>query len=145
MLLEALIACAGVIFAAVATAMGIALRGGRVRAEGELDFRGTLGQQGSPVGFAIRPPDGELDTGASDEHQLPQLQLSEALPRIYQSLKQPPELSHACRVKIADKTYQAALTQRMIADSLESHTTPGLVKVSAADKTRLDVQVSKCG
>src|SRR5262245_16613350 len=52
MLLQALVACAGVTLGAVATAMGIVLRGGRIRAEGELDFRGTLGvSREAPVGF----------------------------------------------------------------------------------------------
>ena len=52
MLLEALVACAGVTLKAVATALGIALRSGHVRAEGDLDFRGTLGvDKGAPVGF----------------------------------------------------------------------------------------------
>ncbi len=56
MLLEALVACAGVTLRAVATAIGVELRGGRVRAEGDLDFRGTLGvDRDAPVGFrAIR-------------------------------------------------------------------------------------------
>src|SRR5204862_4390906 len=56
MLLEALVACAGVTLQAVATSLGIAVRSGRVRAEGDLDFRGTLGvDRAAPVGFsAIR-------------------------------------------------------------------------------------------
>lgn len=94
MLLEALIACAGVTLQAVATAMGIALRGGRVRAEGELDFRGTLGvSKEAPVGFAAIRLIFELDTDASDEQLATLLRLSERYCVIYQSLKQPPELS----------------------------------------------------
>ena len=94
MLLEALIACAGVTLQAVATAMGIALRGGRVRAEGELDFRGTLGvSKEAPVGFAAIRLTFELDTDASDEQLATLLRLSERYCVIYQSLKQPPELA----------------------------------------------------
>jgi uncharacterized OsmC-like protein len=72
MLLEALVACAGVTLKAVATSIGVALRSGEVTAEGDLDFRGTLGvAKDAPVGFAdIRlkfvldtdAPQGELDT-----------------------------------------------------------------------------------
>ena len=63
MLLEALVACAGVTLQAVATALAIPLRGGRVRAEGDLDFRGTLGvSKEAPVGFAAIRLAFELDT-----------------------------------------------------------------------------------
>ena len=59
MLLQALVACAGVTLSAVATSMGIALRGGQLRAEGDLDFRGTLGvAKDAPVGFRADPPRG---------------------------------------------------------------------------------------
>src|ERR1700753_765001 len=65
MLLEALVACAGVTVKAVATAMGIALRSGKVAAEGDLDFRGTLGvDKQAPVGFSDIRLNFELDTDA---------------------------------------------------------------------------------
>src|SRR6478736_4806198 len=68
MLLEALAACAGVTLRAVATALGIELRDGRVLAEGDLDFRGTLGvAKDAPVGFQRIRLDFELDTDASEE------------------------------------------------------------------------------
>ena len=56
MLLEALVACAGVTLRAVATSLGIAVRGGRVRAEGDLDFRGTLGVDRERAGRVPRDP-----------------------------------------------------------------------------------------
>ena len=68
MLLEALVACAGVTLKAVATAMGISLRSGRVRAEGDLDFRGTLGvAKDAPVGFTAIRLSFDLDTEAPQE------------------------------------------------------------------------------
>src|SRR6185437_5992537 len=68
MLLEALVACAGVTLASVATALGIELRDGVARAEGMLDFRGTLGvDKDRPVGFQRIALSFELDTDASDE------------------------------------------------------------------------------
>ncbi len=67
MLLEALVACAGVTLKAVATAMGIVIRSGVVRAEGDLDFRGTLGvDKGAPVGFLAIRLGFELDTDAEE-------------------------------------------------------------------------------
>ena len=67
MLLEALVACAGVTLQAVATSLGIPVAGGTVRAEGELDFRGTLGvDREAPVGFAAIRLAFELDTDADD-------------------------------------------------------------------------------
>ena len=94
MLLEALIACAGVTLQAVATAMGIELRAGQVRADGELDFRGTLGvSKDAPVGFAAIRLTFALDTDASDEQLATLLRLSERYCVIYQSLKQPPQLA----------------------------------------------------
>ena len=71
MLLEALVACAGVTMSAVATALGIDLRAGTVRAEGDLDFRGTLGvSKETPVGFQSIRVNFELDTDASAEQLL---------------------------------------------------------------------------
>ena len=87
MLLEALVACAGVTLNAVATALAIPLRGGRVRAEGDLDFRGTLGvDKQAPVGFRDIRLSFDLDTDASDE-QLETLQkLTERSCVVYQTL-----------------------------------------------------------
>src|SRR5277367_340824 len=66
MLLEALVACAGVTLRAVATALAIELRGGQVAAEGDLDFRGTLGvDKGAPVGFKDIRLRFDLETDAS--------------------------------------------------------------------------------
>ena len=74
MLLEALVACAGVTLRAVATALGLEVRGGTVRAEGDLDFRGTLAvDKGVPVGFTEIRLSFELDTDA-DAEQLATLQ-----------------------------------------------------------------------
>ena len=93
MLLEALAACAGVTLQAVATAMGIALRGGQVCAEGDLDFRGTLGvSKDTPVGFTAIRLRFTLDTDASDEQLATLLRLSERYCVIFQSLKQTPQL-----------------------------------------------------
>jgi uncharacterized OsmC-like protein len=67
MLLEALVACAGVTLQAVATSIGVAVADGRVRAEGDLDFRGTLGvDREAPVGFSDIRLSFELDTDADD-------------------------------------------------------------------------------
>lgn len=93
MLLEALAACAGVTLKAVATAMGIDIREGTVTAEGDLDFRGTLGvSKEAPVGFTDIRLKFVLDTEASDEQLNNLLRLSERYCVIYQTLKQPPQL-----------------------------------------------------
>src|SRR6202035_4484877 len=69
MLLQALVACAGVTLRAVATSLGIPLTGGTVTAEGDLDFRGTLAvSKEAPVGFSSVRLAFELDTGATSEH-----------------------------------------------------------------------------
>ncbi len=94
MLLEALVACAGVTLRAVSTSLGIAVTSGRVRAEGDLDFRGTLGvDRGAPVGFTAIRLSFELDTDA-DEDQLANLQkLTERYCVVYQTLARSPALS----------------------------------------------------
>lgn len=94
MLLEALVACAGVTLRAVATSLGIAVSGGRVRAEGDLDFRGTLGvDRQVPVGFSAIRLSFELDSDA-DELQLTTLQqLTERYCVVYQTLATVPALS----------------------------------------------------
>lgn len=94
MLLEALVACAGVTLASVATALGIALRDGIVRAEGTLDFRGTLGvDKQTPVGFQHIALSFELDTDASDEQLATLLRLTERYCVVFQTLRRPPEMS----------------------------------------------------
>jgi uncharacterized OsmC-like protein len=87
MLLEALVACAGVTLRAVATSLGIAVRSGTVRAEGDLDFRGTLGvDRDAPVGFAAIRLLVDLDSDA-DEEQLATLnKLTERYCVVYQTL-----------------------------------------------------------
>jgi uncharacterized OsmC-like protein len=94
MLLEALAACSGVTLKVVATALGVGIRGGVVVAEGDLDFRGTLGvAKEAPVGFTAIRLRFELDTDASDEQLDTLLKLAERYCVIYQTLKQPPQLS----------------------------------------------------
>ena len=87
LLLEALVACAGVTLRAVATAIGVAIKDGTVRAEGDLDFRGTLGvSKEAPVGFRAIRLYFELNTSAS-ENQLQTLQkLTERYCVVYQTL-----------------------------------------------------------
>ena len=91
MLLEALVACAGVTLRAVATALNIELRGGTVRAEGDLDFRGTLGvAKDAPVGFRSIRLTFDLDTDAGEEQLASLLKLTERYCVIYQTLRNPP-------------------------------------------------------
>jgi uncharacterized OsmC-like protein len=91
MLLEALVACAGVTLRAVATALNIDLRGGTVRAEGDLDFRGTLGvAKDAPVGFRSIRLTFDLDTDAAEEQLASLLKLTERYCVIYQTLRNPP-------------------------------------------------------
>jgi uncharacterized OsmC-like protein len=90
MLLEALVACAGVTLAAVATALGIDLRGGKVRAEGDLDFRGTLGvARDAPVGFRDIRLAFSVDTDAGEDQLATLLKLTERYCVVYQTLKSP--------------------------------------------------------
>jgi uncharacterized OsmC-like protein len=96
MLLEALVACAGVTLSAVATSMGLAVRGGSVRAEGDLDFRGTLAvAKDAPVGFRSIRLSFDLDTDASDDQLASLGKLTERYCVVWQSLRQPPEGSVA--------------------------------------------------
>jgi uncharacterized OsmC-like protein len=93
MLLEALVACAGVTLRAVATAIGVELRDATVTAEGDLDFRGTLGvAKDARVGFAAIRVTFDLDTDAPAEHVATLLKLTERYCVVYQTLRQPPEL-----------------------------------------------------
>ena len=96
MLLQALVACAGVTLSAVATSMGIHLRGGRLTAEGDLDFRGTLGvARDVPVGFREIRLRVQLDTDASREELDKLLELTERYCVVYQTLRGGPTLSAA--------------------------------------------------
>jgi uncharacterized OsmC-like protein len=94
MLLEALVACAGVTLKAVATALAIPLRGGEVVAEGEVDFRGTLGvDKSAPVGFADIRLRFVLDTDAPPEQVQKLIALTERYCVIYQTLRSPPPVT----------------------------------------------------
>ena len=94
MLLEALAACAGVTLRAVATSIGVDVRGGKVLAEGDLDFRGTLGvDKEAPVGFRDVRLSFELETDASEEELATLLKLTERYCVVLQTLARPPRLS----------------------------------------------------
>jgi len=91
MLLEALVACAGVTLKAVATAIDIPLRSGKVSAEGDLDFRGTLGvAKDAPVGFAQIRLSFEVDTDAPQEKLDQLLKLTERYCVVYQTIRSGP-------------------------------------------------------
>ena len=94
MLLEALVACAGVTDSAVATAMGVKLRGGRVVPEGHWDARGTLGvDRAAPVGLTDIALTFELDTDADAATVQRLVDMSERFCVIYQTLRAPPRLT----------------------------------------------------
>lgn len=94
MLLEALVACAGVTLRAVATSLGLTVRGGRVRAEGDLDFRGTLAvSKDAPVGFRAIRLSFELDTDADEEQVATLKKLTERYCVVFQTLRTPPEFA----------------------------------------------------
>jgi uncharacterized OsmC-like protein len=93
MLLEALVACAGVTLKAVATSTGVPLRSGRVLAEGDLDFRGTLSVgRDAPVGFTDIRLTFELDSDAPQEKLDTLLKLTERYCVVLQTLKRPPTI-----------------------------------------------------
>jgi len=93
MLLEALVACAGVTLRAVATAIGVNLKDGRVFAEGDLDFRGTLGvAKDAPVGFRDIRLRFELDTDASEEQRKKLLELTERYCVVLQTIRRAPSV-----------------------------------------------------
>ena len=93
MLLEALVACAGVTLKAVATAIGVEIRSAHVRAEGDLDFRGTLGvAKDAPVGFATIRLRFEVDTDAPQDKLDQLLKLTERYCVVYQTLKSGPPI-----------------------------------------------------
>jgi uncharacterized OsmC-like protein len=94
MLLEALVACAGVTLRAVATAIGIELRDAVVTAEGDLDFRGTLGvSKDAMVGFRKIRLRFALDTGASDDEKATLIRLTERYCVILRTLREAPEIA----------------------------------------------------
>jgi uncharacterized OsmC-like protein len=94
MLLQALVACAGVTMRAVATALEIPLRGGRVGAEGDLDFRGTLAvDREAPVGFSAIRLRFDLDSDATPEQLATLLKLTERYCVILQTLRNTPEVA----------------------------------------------------
>lgn len=93
MLLEALVACAGVTLKAVATAIDFRLRGGSVHAEGDLDFRGTLGvERAAPVGFRDIRLSFTLDTDEPEDRRQSLLKLTERYCVVLQTLRTPPKL-----------------------------------------------------
>ena len=94
MLLEALVACAGVTMNAVATALGIELRDATLEAEGDLDFRGTLGvSKEAPVGFQNIRLKIALDTDATEEQIATLIRLTERYCVVYQTLIHSPEIT----------------------------------------------------
>jgi uncharacterized OsmC-like protein len=99
MLLEALVACAGVTLRAVATSLGIPVTGGAVHAEGDLDFRGTLAvDREAPVGFTSIRLSFELDSDASEEQIATLLRLTERYCVVYQTLAHPVPVSASAAV-----------------------------------------------
>lgn len=94
MLLEALVACAGVTLRAVATSLGIEVRSGTVRAEGQLDFRGTLAvDREARVGFTAIRLAFELDSDADEGELETLMKLTERYCVVFQTLSEPPQLS----------------------------------------------------
>ena len=102
MLLDALAACAGVTLRAVATALGIGLRGGTVHTEGDLDFRGTLGvDKDAAVGFTAIRQRFDLDTDAAAGQIASLVKLTERYCVVFQTLARPPTLSLTVRAEPA--------------------------------------------
>ena len=96
MLLEALAACAGVTLSAVATALEIPLRSGKIKVEGDLDFRGTLGvAKDALVGFKDIRLSFALDSDASEDQLATLIKLTERYCVVYQTLRNPPPLALA--------------------------------------------------
>jgi uncharacterized OsmC-like protein len=94
MLLEALVACAGVTLNAVAIAIGVVIRSGSVRAEGDLDFRGTLGiAKDAPVGFQRIRLHFDLDTDAAEDQLSTLMRLTERYCVVFQTLRRSPEVT----------------------------------------------------
>jgi len=94
LLLQSLVACAGVTLAAVATAMEIPIQGGTITAEGDLDFRGTLGvSKEVPVGFTAIRMQFDIDSTASSEQIATLVRLTERYCVVFQTLKNPPQMT----------------------------------------------------
>src|SRR5438874_9225035 len=94
MLLEAFVGCAGVTLSAVATALGIPLRDATIRAEGDLDFRGTLGvSKDVPIGFKQIRLNVDLDTDASEDQIATLIRLTERYCVVYQTLSRPADIT----------------------------------------------------
>jgi len=99
MLLEALVACAGVTLNAVATALGLTVRDARIRAEGDLDFRGTLGiAKDAPVGFRDIRLSFDIDGDLTEDERATLMKLTERYCVVYQTLRAPPPIAVASRV-----------------------------------------------
>src|SRR5438874_8797738 len=99
MLLEALVGCAGVTLSAVATALGVPLGEATIRAEGDLDFRGTLGvSKNVPIGFKQIRLNFDLDTDASEEQLATLIRLTERYCVVYQTLNHPAKIEVSHRV-----------------------------------------------
>ena len=99
MLLEALVACAGVTLRAVATAIGVPVAGGTVRAEGDLDVRGTLGvDKEAAVGFTGIRLGFDLDSDATPEQLATLIKLTERYCVVYQTLRAAPDIAISHRV-----------------------------------------------
>ena len=99
MLLDALVACAGVTLQAVSTAIGIELRDGKIIAEGVLDFRGTLGASKEvPVGFRDTRLRFNLDTDADEEQLATLIRLTERYCVVFQTIRNSPEMNVSYRV-----------------------------------------------
>jgi uncharacterized OsmC-like protein len=109
MLLEALVACAGVTLGAVATSIGVTIRNGTVLAEGDLDFRGTLGvSKEAPIGFRSIRLRFDLETDAPDDQLATLIRLTERYCVVYQTLRGSPEISVSCGKKVAVDSGSAA-------------------------------------
>jgi uncharacterized OsmC-like protein len=103
MLLEALAACAGVTLRSVATSLGIPLRGGTVRVEGDLDFRGTLAvSKDAPVGFEEIKVSFELETDADPSDVDTLLRLTERFCVVGQTLTNPPDLTFGVESRVTE-------------------------------------------
>lgn len=99
MLLEALVACAGVTLKSVATAMGINIKNGTVKARGELDFRGTLGvSRDAPVGFKDIDLQFDLKTDVDEEKVAKLIELTERYCVIYQTLQDSPVINTKIKI-----------------------------------------------
>ena len=99
MLLEALVACAGVTLNAVATALRLTVRDARIRAEGDLDFRGTLGvAKDAPVGFRDIRLSFDIDGDLTEDERATLMKLTERYCVVYQTLRAPPPIAVASRI-----------------------------------------------